>query len=99
MTLGYLVLFVVLSFLLIIRSYAEYGLAPPQDPVAAFARIFLPLGIDVLVGLRLYKWIRKLWDRSSAAGDSSVAGDSEVLDGVSKGSWHPDDLPEDPVVR
>jgi predicted permease len=85
-------LFVALAFALILRTFFLYGLTPPQDAVAGFSRLLLPLGIDILVGLRLYKWGQKLWDHRHGA----TPGSPEALESVSKeGSWSDSATPED----
>ena len=72
-------LFVALSFSLVLRTLVLYGISAPPDTVAAFGRLFLPLGIDILVGIRLFRWSRKLWEYRHGADEE------QILSGVSKG--------------
>lgn len=53
-------LIIFLAFLLILRNFAVYGIPPAPDDLAAFARVFLPLSLDLIIGLRLFTWIGHL---------------------------------------
>ena len=52
---------VLLSFLLILRTAHLYGIQAPADGLSAVGRLALPLMIDILVCLRLARWMRQLW--------------------------------------
>lgn len=76
-------LIIFFAFALILRNLIVFGVPEPQDQLAGFARVFLPVGLDTIIGLRLYKWLRQLW-RFRRGG-----GDPDMLSGVSKGSDAP----------
>lgn len=76
-------LFVLLAALLTLRTMSLYGIVPPRDELSVFGRVFLPLGIDILVGLRLGRWVRHLWKYRRGGGDPAL------LSGVSKSSNDP----------
>lgn len=66
-------LVVFLAFLLILRTLLVYGVAPPQDGLAAVSRVLLPFMLDVIIALRLWKWGVRLWEsRHQYGGPSDV---------------------------
>lgn len=52
---------ILLSFALILRNFAVYGIAVPQDDLSVVGRLMLPLTVDGIIFLRLFKWGRQLW--------------------------------------
>jgi hypothetical protein len=76
-------LLIFLAFLLIIRNFVVFGIPEPQDELAGFSRVFLPVALDIIIGLRLYKWARQLWTHRHGGGDP------QLLSGVSKSSDAP----------
>jgi hypothetical protein len=65
-------LVVFLAFILILRTVFTYGISDPQDNVAIVSRVLLPLMLDVIIGLRLWKWILRIWEARHEGGPSDV---------------------------
>lgn len=52
---------ILLSYSLLLRNFAVYGIAAPQDDLSVVGRLMLPLTVDAIIFLRLFKWGRQLW--------------------------------------
>lgn len=69
---------IVLAYGFILRNFATSGIQPLEDPLSLVGRVLLPLTVDAIIFLRLYKWGRQLWIHRA------VPGPPDPLRGVSQ---------------